>query len=107
MAPVPYFPPSTLTPPIHTQGERVYYVYGGDYRNGYPFPEGENIVLGETDPFHEDWNCVWSNGYPFAEPANRPMGNGYVPGIQHGPRNRYAPYTDCRFPKSITQLGEP
>ena len=72
-----------------------------------PFPEGENIVLGETDPFLEDWNCAWSNGYPFAEAAYSPRGNGYVPGSQHGPRNRYAPYTDCRFPMSITQLGKP
>ena len=82
-------------------------ILGQGYRNGYPFPEGENIVLGETYPFLEDWNCAWSNRYAFAEAANCPRGNGYVPGSQHGPRNRYAPYTDCSFPKSITQLGEP
>ena len=82
-------------------------IFGQGYRNRYPFPEGENIVLGETDPVLADWNCAWSNGYPFAEATNRPRGNGYVPGSQHGPRNRYAPYRDCRFPESITQLGEP
>ena len=51
--------------------------FGQGYRNGYPFSEGENIVLGETDPFLEDWNCAWSNRYPFAEAPNRPRGNGY------------------------------
>ena len=77
------------------------------YRNGNPFPEGDNIVLRETDPFHEDWNCAWSNGYPFAEATNRPSGNAYFPGSQNGPQNRYAPCTDCRFPISIRQIGEP
>ena len=66
---------------------------GRGYRNGRPFPE--------------DWHCAWSNEYPFVEAANRPRGNGVVPGSQHGPRNRYAPCTDCRFLKSVTQLGEP
>ena len=47
-------------------------IIGRGYRNGYPFPEGENIVLGETNPFYEDWNCAWSNGYPFAKAANHP-----------------------------------
>ena len=31
----------------------VYEIVQG-YRNGYPFPEGENIVLGEMDLFLED-----------------------------------------------------
>ena len=79
------------------------FLKGWGYRNGNPFSEGENIVLGKTDPFHEGWNCAWSNGYLFAEAANRPRGHGYAP----GPRYRYAPYTGCLFPKSITQLGEP
>ena len=39
------------------------------------FHEGENIVLGEMDPFLEDWNFAWSNGYLFAEAANRPRRN--------------------------------
>ena len=25
------------------------FIFGRGYRNGYPFPKGENIVLGETD----------------------------------------------------------
>ena len=83
------------------------FLNGRGYRNGYPFPEGENFILGEMDLFPEDSNCTWGNGYLFAEAANRPRGNGYVPGSQHGPRNGYALYTDCRFPKSITQLGKP
>ena len=74
-------------------GRQMAFMDSRGYRNGYPF--------------HEDWNCTWSDGYPFAEAANHPRGNGYVPGSQHRPRNRYATYTDCRFPKSITQLGVP
>ena len=72
------------------------------------FMFGRDIhFLGETDPFHENWNRAWSNGYLFAEAMNHPWGNRYVPGNQHGPQNRYVLYTDCCFPKSITQLGEP
>ena len=91
---------ATVTAAVHKKK-------GQGYRNGYPFPEGENIVLRQTDPFLENRNCAWSNGYLFAKAANRPRGNGYVPGSQHGPRNRHATYTDRRFPKSLTQLGEP
>ena len=54
------------------------FIYGQGYRNGYPFPEDENIVLGETDPLLEDWDCAWSNRYLFAEAANLPRRNGYV-----------------------------
>ena len=65
------------------------------------FPRGRISSNGETDRFLEDWNCAWSNGYPFAKDPNHPRGKGYVPGSQ------LALYTDCRFPKSITQFGEP
>ena len=70
------------------------------------FPKARKLSEGKRFRFFEDWNCCWSNGYPFAEALNRPRGNGYIPRSRHRSRNRYAPYTDCDFPKSITQLGE-
>ena len=64
------------------------------------FPRAKVSSKGKWIGFSKTGTAL-SNGYPFAKVANHLSGNGYVPGSQ------LRLYTDCHFPKSITQFAEP